>query len=59
MIRADPTRPRAKTDAAVGATPAVVPLMPAWAVPRGPVASDAEAAFLAGAALTALDYPGA
>lgn len=32
-----------------------MPVVPAWAVPRGPVASDADAAFLAGAALNALD----
>ncbi|MFG1466719.1 DUF1403 family protein [Xanthobacter sp. DSM 24535] len=39
-------------------TPAVpwpVPIVPGWAVPRGPVADPAEAAFLAGAALNALD----
>lgn len=31
------------------------PAVPGWAVPRGPVASDVEAAFLAGAALNSLD----
>lgn len=35
--------------------PAAPPLVPGWAIPRGPVASDAEAAFLAGAALNSLD----
>lgn len=29
--------------------------MPAWAIPRGPVTSDAEAAFMAGSALNSLD----
>lgn len=29
--------------------------MPGWAIPRGPVGNDAEAAFLAGAALNSLD----
>lgn len=32
-----------------------LPTVPGWALPRGPVASDAEAAFLAGAALNSLD----
>ncbi len=32
-----------------------VPRVPAWAVPRGPVDSDAEAAYLAGSALNSLD----
>lgn len=32
-----------------------MPVVAAWAVPRGPVTSDTEAAFLAGAALNALD----
>lgn len=36
------------------ATPAP-PTVPGWAVPRGPVASPVEAAFLAGAALNSLD----
>lgn len=31
------------------------PSVPGWAIPRGPVTSDAEAAFLAGAALNSLD----
>lgn len=31
------------------------PSVPGWAIPRGPVASDVEAAFLAGAALNSLD----
>lgn len=31
------------------------PTVPAWAVPRGPVTSDVEAAFLAGSALNSLD----
>lgn len=31
------------------------PAVPGWAVPRGPVTSDVEAAFLAGAALNSLD----
>ncbi|MHA6646349.1 DUF1403 family protein [Mesorhizobium sp. A623] len=39
----------------MGSTPAVVRLIPAWVVPRGAVASDTEAAFMAGAALTTLD----
>lgn len=33
----------------------IPPTVPGWAVPRGPVASDIEAAFLAGAALNSLD----
>lgn len=33
----------------------VPPTVPGWAVPRGPVTSDIEAAYLAGAALTVLD----
>ena len=37
------------------ATPNTVPRVPAWAVPRGPVETDVEAAYLAGGALTALD----
>ena len=37
------------------ATPNTVPRVPAWAVPRGPVDNDVEAAYLAGGALTALD----
>jgi hypothetical protein len=32
-----------------------VPRMPAWALPRGPVETDAEAAYLAGGALNSLD----
>ncbi|CAM5334883.1 hypothetical protein ATER59S_00024 [Aquamicrobium terrae] len=32
-----------------------LPSVPGWAVPRGPVASDGEAGFLAGAALNSLD----
>lgn len=32
-----------------------VPRVPAWALPRGPVETDAEAAYLAGGALNALD----
>lgn len=32
-----------------------LPTVPGWALPRGPVASAAEAAFMAGAALTSLD----
>jgi hypothetical protein len=32
-----------------------MPVVPAWAVPRGSVTNDADAAFLAGAALNALD----
>jgi hypothetical protein len=32
-----------------------LPAVPGWAVPRGPVDSDGEAAFLAGAALNTLD----
>lgn len=35
--------------------PVAVPAIPGWAVPRGPVTDPAEAAFLAGAALTPLD----
>ncbi|MFG1260444.1 DUF1403 family protein [Xanthobacter flavus] len=35
--------------------PWTVPAVPGWAVPRGAVADPAEAAFLAGAALNALD----
>ena len=31
------------------------PIVPAWAIPRGQVGSEAEAAFMAGAALNALD----
>ncbi|QEL26987.1 DUF1403 family protein (plasmid) [Bosea sp. F3-2] len=31
------------------------PAVPGWALPRGPVTSDVEAAFLAGAALNSLD----
>lgn len=31
------------------------PAVPGWAIPRGPVTSDVEAAFLAGAALNSLD----
>ncbi|NGO55536.1 DUF1403 family protein [Allomesorhizobium camelthorni] len=45
MIRADPS-------------PLVAPLpprVPGWALPDGPVSSDADAAFCAGAALTSLD----
>jgi len=37
------------------ATPQTVPRVPAWAVPRGPVESDVEAAYLAGGALNSLD----
>lgn len=32
------------------------PIIPGWAVPHGPVDSDGEAGFLAGAALNTLDY---
>jgi len=32
-----------------------VPRVPAWAMPRGPVDSDVEAAFMAGSALNSLD----
>jgi hypothetical protein len=35
--------------------PFAVPAIPGWALPRGPVTDPAEAAFLAGAALTSLD----
>ncbi|UOK73411.1 DUF1403 family protein [Ancylobacter polymorphus] len=35
--------------------PIAVPTIPGWALPRGPVAHPAEAAFLAGAALNSLD----
>lgn len=35
--------------------PCIVPAVPGWAVPRGPVNDLAEAAFLAGGALTSLD----
>ncbi|MEP9380105.1 DUF1403 family protein [Aquabacter sp. CN5-332] len=35
--------------------PQRVPAVPSWAVPRGPVPDPVEAAFLAGAALNALD----
>src|SRR5260370_30339068 len=31
------------------------PIVPGWAMPRGPVETTAEAAFLAGAALNSLD----
>lgn len=31
------------------------PAVPGWAIPRGPVTSDAEAAFMAGGALNSLD----
>ncbi len=31
------------------------PAVPVWALPRGPVESDVEAAFLAGSALNSLD----
>lgn len=34
---------------------ALPPTVPGWATPRGPVATTAEAAFLAGAALNTLD----
>ncbi|HQS11177.1 MAG: hypothetical protein B7Y12_15750 [Rhizobiales bacterium 24-66-13] len=37
------------------AAPAPVPVVPGWALPGGPVTDPAEAAFLAGAALTSLD----
>ena len=33
----------------------LLPTVPGWAIPRGPVSSDVEAAFLAGAALNSLD----
>ena len=39
----------------IAVLPAAPPLVPDWAIPRGPVVSDAEAAFLAGAALNSLD----
>ncbi|MEX4009825.1 MULTISPECIES: DUF1403 family protein [Phyllobacteriaceae] len=45
MIRLDP---------ATASSPAP-PIVPGWAVPRGPVTSEAEAAFLAGSALNSLD----
>lgn len=35
--------------------PVVVPVLPGWALPRGPVTDPVAAAFLAGAALTSLD----
>jgi len=35
--------------------PSPVPVVPSWALPRGPVADPTEAAFLAGAALNSLD----
>lgn len=35
--------------------PSLVPAVPGWALPRGPVTDPAEAAFLAGAALNCLD----
>lgn len=35
--------------------PPMVPSVPGWAVPRGPVTDPTEAAFLAGAALNSLD----
>ncbi|OYZ94670.1 MAG: hypothetical protein B7Y01_00795 [Xanthobacter sp. 17-67-6] len=37
------------------AASSTVPLVPGWAVPRGPVTDPIEAAFLAGAALNSLD----
>jgi hypothetical protein len=42
------------------ATPAAVadrkpPIIPGWAIPRGPVSTDLEAAFMAGATLNSLD----
>nr|WP_308676787.1 DUF1403 family protein [Starkeya nomas] len=36
-------------------SPAAVPVLPGWALPRGRVSDPAEAAFLAGAALNCLD----
>src|SRR5690606_25798061 len=39
----------------IAARPAEPPLVPGWAIPRGLVASDVDAAFLAGAALNSLD----
>lgn len=36
-------------------TPVALPMIPGWALPRGPVTDLAEAAFLAGAALNSLD----
>lgn len=45
MIRADPTP----------ASAPLPPRLPGWARPDGPVASDADAAFWAGAALASLD----
>ena len=36
-------------------TPVAVPAVPGWALPRRPVSDPAEAAFLAGAALSSLD----
>lgn len=44
-----------KTVATATMPAADVPRVPAWAVPRGPVDSDVEAAYLAGAALNSLD----
>lgn len=35
--------------------PKTIPRVPAWAVPRGPVESDVEAAYMAGSALNSLD----
>lgn len=37
------------------ATPNTIPRVPAWAVPRGPIESDVEAAYMAGSALNSLD----
>lgn len=44
----------ASVDPIADTTPAP-PKVPSWAVPRGPVGSDTEAAFMAGAALNSLD----
>ncbi|MHA6645369.1 DUF1403 family protein [Mesorhizobium sp. A623] len=57
MIRAEKSfaPPRGKTLANAKAAMPAPPLVPVWAVPRVPASNDAEAAFLAGAALTTLD----
>ncbi len=46
------TMPAADPTASIASAP---PTVPGWAVPRGLVTSDAEAAFLAGSALNSLD----
>ncbi len=59
MIRAahPATTALANASAAAGNIPLALPLplVPVWAVPRGPVLGDTHAAFLAGAALNSLD----